>query len=59
MTDLFERKSSTEVESLLDTYLSDDESAETRSSETTKYASTSTSEAPSSVDAAFAELGIG
>ncbi len=60
MDDLFERKTTSDVEQLLDGYLSDDDSAEDRSTETVKYGATSSTEGEaSSVDAAFAELGIG
>ena len=47
---LFERKSTSEVEAILDEFLSTDETAEDNSSETTKYNETS------SVDAAFNQL---
>ena len=53
MHNLFERKATADVEKLLDAYLSDDEVAETGSTETVKYDDTATS-----VDAAFAELGV-
>jgi hypothetical protein len=50
---LFEKKSSQDVEALLDAFLSDDESAEARSSETVRY---STEKETSSVDEAFDQL---
>ena len=51
---LFERKTSADVEAMLDEYLSGDQSAETSSSETEKYAAPTTTTDP--VDAAFDEL---
>jgi len=56
--ELFERKTAAEVGTLLDEFLSTDQSAESQSSETTKYASgpTATGTQPSSVEDAFNEL---
>jgi len=51
---LFERKTTQDVNAMLDEYLSGDQSAETSSSETEKYAATTTTTDP--VDAAFDEL---
>jgi hypothetical protein len=51
---LFERKTSADVEAMLDEYLSGDQSAETSSKETEKYAAPTTTNDP--VDAAFDEL---
>jgi hypothetical protein len=51
---LYERTSPTDVEAMLDEYLSGDQSAETSSSETTKYTAPTTTSDP--VDAAFDEL---
>jgi hypothetical protein len=56
--ELFERKTAAEVGTLLDEFLSTDQSAESQSSETTKYTSgpTATGTQPSSVEDAFNEL---
>jgi len=52
---LFERKSTQDVQDILDEFLNSDVNAEDASSETTKYAST-TSEASNDVEAALREL---
>ena len=49
---LFDKKTTEEVQALLDEYLSTDNSSESNSSETRKYNTTSTSK----VDQAFQEL---
>ena len=51
---LFEKKSTEEVEALLDAFLSDDDGAEERSSETTRY--NGAEKETSSVDEAFDQL---
>jgi len=53
---LFERKSSEDVQRMLDEYLSDDESAEELSSETSQYGNSSTTGSSSSVEQAFSDL---
>jgi hypothetical protein len=50
---LFDRKSASDVEALLDAFLSDDDDAESRSSESHRY---SKSEETNSVDEAFDQL---
>ena len=54
-SNLFERKSVEDVEKILDAYLSGDESAEARSTESTKYDNKSTGET-SDVETAFKDL---
>ena len=51
---LFEKKNPADVEALLDAFLSDDEDAEARSSETVRY--TKSESETSSVDEAFDQL---
>lgn len=53
---LFERKTPEDVQRMLDEYLSDDESAEEFSSETTRYGDTSSQTTANSVESAFQDL---
>ena len=54
---LFEKKSSEDVQRMLDEYLADDESAEDMSTETNRYGNTTTSQTTAnSVESAFSEL---
>lgn len=56
-TTVFERKTPEDVQRMLDEYLSDDESAEELSSETTRYGNDTTSQtSASSVESAFQDL---
>ena len=55
-TSLFERKSSEDVQRMLDEYLADDESAEDMSNETNRYGNTTSQTTASSVESAFNEL---
>jgi hypothetical protein len=54
---LFERKSTQDVQGILDEFLNEGVDAETESSETTKYASPTT-EASNDVESALKELGM-
>ena len=53
---LFERKSSEDVQRMLDEYLADDESAEDMSTETNRYGNTTSQNTANSVESAFNEL---
>ena len=53
---LFERKSSEDVQRMLDEYLADDESAEDMSTETNRYGNTTSQNTANSVERAFNEL---
>jgi|TARA_R110000851_G_scaffold309089_5_gene468369 hypothetical protein len=56
MDTLFEKLSSADVQKKLDEYFSDDDSAEDRSKETTKYSEAAKPKTASSVEEAFADL---
>ena len=53
---LFEKKSSEDVQRILDEYLTDDDSAEDMSRETTQYGGASQDKPSSSVEQAFNDL---